>query len=196
MNKLSSRNQLIIAGVLILAVTLAAIFLGIMPMFQKAADIDTQLADVDTQLQTANALVERRLSAKSRAAANEVELMRIANQVPEAPELASVIIELQDTANAAGLEFVQVTPSAPAVAADNPSYSVVSLLVVLRGDWPDVIEYTRKIDKLQRGVRTKLGSFTRVAVVDESGDDDSYISAQMTLEVYVMNPTAAAPAAQ
>ncbi|MDO9556775.1 MAG: type 4a pilus biogenesis protein PilO [Coriobacteriia bacterium] len=194
MNKLSSRNQLIIAGVIIVLISAAVVFLGIMPLFEKAADIDIQMLDADTQMQAANALVERRLSAKERAAENQVELLRIANQVPEAPQLPSVIIELQDTANATGLDFIQITPSVPAVSEDG-TYSTMSLGVTLHGDWSDIIEYTRKIDKLSRGVRVKLGSFSRVEETDEIGDVTSYINAQMTLEVYVMGVTTA-PAAQ
>lgn len=196
MNRLSSTNQLIVVGVVIVVVSAAAIVFGIMPLFQKAADLDTQLLDADTQMQTANALLERRLSAKARAASNEVELMRVANQVPESPGLPSVIIELQDTANAAGLEFVQISPSEMTVSSENPSYSTISLVVVVRGDWADVIEYTRKIDKLQRGVRTRLGNFSRVEETDDAGLVTAYVDAQMTLEVYVMNLSAAAPAAQ
>jgi Tfp pilus assembly protein PilO len=194
MNRLSSTNQLIIAGVLILAISAAVVVFGIMPMFQKAADIDVQLLDADMQLQTANALVERRLSAKARAASNEVELMSIANQIPESPQLPSVIIELQDTANASGLDFVQITPGAPSVSVDNPAYSVMPLTLVLQGDWADVIEYTRKVQKLQRGVRTTAGTFSRVEETDAAGDVTSYIATQMSLEVYVMNTPAPATA--
>lgn len=195
MNKLSPTNQLIIAGVLIVVVSAAIVFLGIMPLFQKAADLDVQLVDADTQLQTANALVERRLSAKARAADNEVELMRIANQMPEAPGLPSVIIELQDTANATGLEFVQITPAELEVSEDG-TYKIMPLTVVMQGDWPDILEFNRKVDKLSRGVRTRSGSFTRVEETDESGVTTSYISAQMTLEVYMMGIPATPASAQ
>ncbi|MBN2404714.1 MAG: type 4a pilus biogenesis protein PilO [Coriobacteriia bacterium] len=195
MNKLSSTNQMIIAGVLILLVTVAVVAFGIMPLFQEASDIDTEMAAADTQMQTAEALVQRRLDAKARSAENEVALMQIANQLPESPELPSVIIELQDTANATGLDFVQITP-APLEESEDGTYQIGSLVVVLHGEWADIIEYTRKIDKLSRGVRTTLGSFERVEETDEAGLTTSYISAQMTLEVYVMGSTATAPAAQ
>ncbi|MDZ4655508.1 MAG: type 4a pilus biogenesis protein PilO [Coriobacteriia bacterium] len=194
MNKLSPTNQLIIAGVLIVVVSAAIVFLGIMPLFQKAADLDVQLVDADTQLQTANALVERRLSAKARAADNEVELMRIANQMPEAPGLPSVIIELQDTANATGLEFVQITP-AGLTASEDGTYKIMPLTVNMQGDWPDILEFNRKVDKLLRGVRTRSGSFNRVEETDEAGVTTSYINAQMMLEVYTMGmPATPAPA--
>ncbi len=195
MNKLSSINQMIIAGVLILLVTVAVVAFGIMPLLQEASDIDTQMAEADTQMQTAEALVQRRLDAKARAAENEVALMQIANQLPESPELPSVIIELQDTANATGLDFVQITP-APLEDSEDGTYTIGSLVVVLHGEWADIIEYTRKIDKLSRGVRTTLGSFERVEETDEAGLTTSYISAQMTLEVYVMGSTATASSAQ
>lgn len=185
MNRLSSRNQLIIGAVLIVVVTVAVVVLGILPLFQKASDLDAQITDADTQLQTANALVERRQSTKARSAENEVELMRIANQLPESPELPSVIIDLQNTANATGLDFIQITPG-DLTPSEDGSYQSVPLTIVLHGDWADIIEYCRKVDKLTRGVRASAGSFARVEESDDTGDIDAYIETQMTLEVYVM----------
>ncbi len=193
MGRLSARNQMLIAGAVIVVLAIAFVFLGILPLFEQASDIDTQIAAERTNLSTAQALLARRQSAKAQSASNEVELMRIANTIPDTPQLPSVIIELQRVANEAGLEFATLNVSdltaGPAAEDGTSPYSVLQLTAVLNGAWSDMIEYLHRIDDLQRGVRVASVDFSRNE--GEEGEDP-YIQANVTLEVYVM-PTSVVP---
>ncbi len=82
MNRLSAQNQLIIGVVVIVAVTLAAVFFAILPQFDRAKRIDGEIAQVESDIQAQRAIVARRMSAKQQAADAQVEMLRIANQVP------------------------------------------------------------------------------------------------------------------
>lgn len=197
MGKLSAQNQMIIAIAVIVVLAAAATFFLIVPQFQQASAIDAEIQTEQSNLVTAQALVARRQSAKAQSAANEVELMRIANRIPDAPQLPSVIIELQDVANAAGLEFPQINVSAigegPTTADGTPAgYHVVPLTVSVRGDWSDVVDYYHRIDKLERGVRVTTTSFSYLPKTEEQR---AMIQAAISLEVYVMAPAASAPSA-
>jgi type IV pilus assembly protein PilO len=192
---LSARNQIIIAVAIILVLAVAFTFLGILPMFRQAGEVDAQILTANSDLQAAQALVARRQSAKANSAQNEVELMRIANQVPDSPQLPTVIIELQDVANAAGLLFPQITvgalsPGAPSVEGQTPEYSKLSITLLVQGDWADVIEFYRKLDKLDRGVRVTNSTFS---YVPESETSDAYVNANIVLEVYVMTSASSTP---
>ncbi|GAB4283820.1 MAG: hypothetical protein Kow0067_05240 [Coriobacteriia bacterium] len=190
MNRLSSQNQLIIAGVVLVLITVVVVMLGIMPLFQEASDLDSRIADAETQINSAKALLARRQSAKARAAANQLELMRIANQVPEAPELPSLIVDLQDAANEAGLEFVQVSVGDPGAPTPEASYSEVPIEVILEGDWTDTIEFLRRLDALMRGVRVQNGTCRYVAIEDaEAGTSDEFIETTLLVKAYFATPT-------
>lgn len=194
MNKLSARNQLIIAAAAIALIAVVVVVLGIMPAFKRSASIAAQAADADAQLQSAQTLLAQRESAKSRAAANDVELMDLSNSVPDSPDLPGVIIELQDAANAAGVDFAQITPATPVINAGQP-YETVPLTVVVHGDWADIIEFMRDVDKLTRGTRISTGAITRVEGTTGSAASggssgaatEPYINAQLLLDVYVMS---------
>lgn len=196
MASLSARNQLVIAiVVLVLAAAAVAAFL-VLPQFTQASEVDAQIDAERANLAAARALVERRQSAKAQSAQNEVELMRIANQIPDAPQLPSVIIDLQDVANASGLEFPQITvgemaPGKDEQGQETDAYSALPITLVLRGEWADLIEYYRKIDKLDRGVRITSSSFTYVPETDTS---EAYVQANIVLEVYVMAASSVPPA--
>lgn len=193
MSRLSAQVQLYIAIALIAVVTLAVVFLGILPYFQKAATVRSEITSEQSNLSAAQALLARRQSAKAQSAANEVELLRIANQVPDSPQLPSVIIELQDVANSSGVSFESITPGEPASpvpATDGvvANYTVVPVGLLIRGDWAEVIDYLRRIDDLERGVRvTEISALYVPAVVEEGSPAvPAYVEASISLEVYVM----------
>lgn len=200
MNRLSAQNQLIIGVVLILAVTAAAIFLAILPQFDRAKRIDGEIAQVESDIQAQRAVVARRMSAKQQAADAQVEMLRIANQVPEAPELPTVIVNLQDAANAAGLTFAQIQPGEPAPAADQTGkqlgYTKIPITVIVQGAWADQIEYLRRIAKLERGVRVTDATYSYVAPTDT---EVAFVEGVIKLEVYTMSivqPSTSAAGAQ
>ena len=189
MSRLSAQTQMILAIVVIVVVAAAFVMLGIVPVFQESAALNDKIAQAEMDLQSARTLVQRRQAAKAEAAANQVELMKLANRVPDSPQLPTVIIQLQDAANAAGLEFAQISPQSvepgeEVAAGEVPAFSKVAISVVLRGSWADVIEFTRKLDAMERAIRITASNF---ANVPESEEQDRYVEANITLEVYVMS---------
>lgn len=199
MKRLSAQMQMYIAIGAIAVIAIAFVILAILPKFQEASSVDAQIATAETELQTAQALLARRQSVKAQAAVNEVELMQIANQVPDSPQLPSVIIELQNVANAAGVELPAISVGAigggsRTLADGSPAaYSVLPLTVNYTGEWTEVIDFCRRLNRLDRGTRVTAMSFSYSPETDEQ---DSFISASGTVEVYVMAPATAAPVGQ
>ncbi len=196
MNRLSATNQMIIAGVLILAIAAASLFLGILPLFDQAAQMDTEIADLNTQIMTEKALVTRRLSVKAQAAQTDVDLIDLANRVPEAPDLPTLIINLQDAANESGLVFAQLAPQAPEAIVDaegqSAGYSAIPVNMKLEGQWADLIDYVRRLSKFPRGLRVTQVTFTNIAATPERA---RYVEAQLSIEVYTMSVISVSSAA-
>jgi hypothetical protein len=108
--KLTSKQKMLAVIALIVVVILAAVLLVVVPKFGELAQLDADLqaaADQVTQTQTLVAQLEQ---AKSNASLTQAELLALANQMPENPELPSVLIELQDVSNSAGVRFERITP--------------------------------------------------------------------------------------
>lgn len=188
MNRLSAQNQLIIAIVAIVIMAVAVVFFAIMPQFERATLLDQKIAEATSEIQSQQAVLARRQSAKAQSADNQVEMLRIANQVPESPELPTLIVDLQDTANAAGLDFTQLQPGTPTpvvnAAAQSMGYSAVSITMMVSGSWADQIEFLRKIDKLSRGVRIKTISYS---YSPETQEDEAAVIGTIAIEVYTMS---------
>lgn len=194
MGRLSAQNQMYIGIGLIVVLALLAVFLLIVPVFQEASTLSAQIAGERGNLSAAEALLARRQSAKAQAASNEVELMRIANQLPDSPQLPAVIIEIQDVANAAGLSLESISPQdmvePPSEGgAGTAAYMRVPITLQLRGDWPDYIDFLHRVARLDRGVRITSVTLTGVpgteATATEAAVDD-YVDGNIEIEVYVM----------
>jgi Tfp pilus assembly protein PilO len=191
--------QLYIAIGLIAALALAFVLLVIVPKFGAVTAVDSEIAAAKTELQSAEALLARRQSVKAQAAANEVELMQIANQVPDSPQLPGVIIEIQDVANASGVELLSLSAgeiSSPPAAADGtvPQYQMLNISVTSEGQWSEMIDFCRRLHGLKRGTRVTDLAFT---YTPETEEEDAFINSSATIQVYMMaSATTTAPAGQ
>lgn len=195
MKRLSAQSQMYLAIAVVALMTVAAVFFGILPNFQSAASMDAEIETEKQNLATAQALVARRQSAKSQSAADEAELMHIANQMPDAPHLPAVIIELQDVANAAGVELPQISvgdlgPPRPTADGSTPAYNTLDISIAFEGAWSEVIDFCRRLNDLDRGVRVVSATFGYVP--DEDGDS-YFVQGTATLQVYMMLPASATP---
>jgi Tfp pilus assembly protein PilO len=180
--------QFYIAIGLIAALAVAFTLLVIVPKFGAVTAVDSEIAAAKTELQTAEALLARRQSVKAQAMANDAALMQMANQVPDSPQLPAVIIEIQDVANASGVELLTVSAgeiSSPPAAADGsvPQYHMLNISVTSEGQWSEMIDFSRRLHRLKRGTRLTDLAFT---YTPETEERDAFINSSATIQVYVM----------
>lgn len=113
--------------------------------------------------------------------------MRIANEVPDSPQLPSVIIELQDVANGSGLDLITLQPGGlelgkAEIEGGIPQYSAVPINLELEGDWADYIDFFRRVENLNRGTRVVGATFSYYPKTD---DKAAHVAATIDIEVYV-----------
>lgn len=190
--KLSHRDQLIALGVVIVLLVVAFAFLLIVPQRKTISRLDGEISQARAEIAEAKMLVGRRQEAKRDAAATEADLLHIANAIPESPEMPSLIIELQDTANEAGLEFVTLAPDEELVELEG--YRAASIGLKLRGTWADIVHYTQRMQKLNRELRIVDMIVAPVRNVEGETNPDAapLLEADLTIQVYTMATDAAA----
>jgi Tfp pilus assembly protein PilO len=195
--RLSPRDQIIISIVVIVLFAVAFFFLLILPQINRVGDLEAQLDQANQDAQEAQALLQRRLEAKTQAADTQVARMELASRVPEAPQLPSVIVELQDAANAAGVELVAITPDDVVIEEEDMNVEAVrgiTLTIGAEGRWRQVIDFMHKMDGLARALSYITASVTSIDA-DESTDGETRVQANYGLETYMLNtPGGSAPA--
>lgn len=148
--KIGPREQLILVIVGLAAVLVAIGFLLVLPQYQKLGKLDDQIATAQQQVQSSKTLLAQREQIKNRAAETDAKALRLANLVPESPDLPSLIIELQDVAFASG---VQLQTFSPAELAAKTGYSAVPISIGVVGTWSDTVDFLSGLSKIERGVR-------------------------------------------
>ncbi len=189
---MSPRSRLILTIAALVVVVLALAAILIYPQFGKLKDLDERIAQAQAQIDQAKALLEQRQAIKSQAAQTDTALLRLSNQVPESPELPSLIIELQDTANDAGVEFRTLTPSEPE---QKNGYAAVVMSMDVSGEWADAIDFMRRLGKLTRQVRMVGLTVTPAAPPEGEEDVPQQVQLSFSLEVYTLAPAGSATGA-
>ena len=195
--RISPKAEIVVALVIIALAALGMVFFVIVPQFGALAEQNRQLAKAEQDIQSAQNLLAQRQSAKARAAQTQVDVMRLENQIPDDPQLPTLIIELQNIANEAGLDFVRINPAVPTA---RGGYNVVPISVTLEGRWADCVDYVHRLEKLDRQIRVvsvKLAPLdTPSAAVEATNSDVDRnppvdLAASVQIEAYSIG--AAAP---
>jgi Tfp pilus assembly protein PilO len=198
--RLSPRDQIIVAAVLIVLVAAAFIIFAILPQFRSLDDLEEQERAAEQEIAAAQTLLSRRLEAKEAAADTQAELMALSSQIPQASELPSLIIELQDAANEAELDFLTIAPTSPQGAGGG--LTAIDVNMTLRGSWEQLMDFMDIIADLTRETRVVSVSANAQEgedILDEDGNiveevDERYLNASVLVRAYMMPAAVAAPA--
>ncbi len=193
-----NRQAIIVVIVLIVVIIVAIFALLVFPQFGKLASLEAEVLAAEIDVSSAETLLSRRQAAKGRSAHTESQLMRLANELPESPELASVIVELQNLMNLEGLELSQMSPSVPS---EREGFAAVTISLSFEGRWIEVVNLLQDLPSMTRQVR--VVSFNTVRVLPEEAEEETpvvvvepeeTVAVSMVIEVYTMPQNDAAPA--
>lgn len=171
-NRLSQRDQiLVVAGVIILMVVLV-VFLLIFPQFGKIKTLNEKQKTLEQGLEEAKLNLARLKSIKSEAAQTEAKLIRLARRLPQDAEIPAMVVELQNIANSAGLEFNSAKMDN---IVEKTGFSEIPMTISAKGTFYSVIDYLYRVENLPR----KL-VITEVAV---SSKDEDYPDLEIEIKL-------------
>jgi type IV pilus assembly protein PilO len=187
--KLTSMQKMIAAIVVLALVAILAVVFVIMPQFAMLTQLNADEAAAQASVQQANAELAQLESAKARAAQTQAELLKISTELPESPQLPTLIIELQDIANASGVDVTRFGPSQPAPVAGG-QYTEVPLSVTASARWDDLLDYLRRINGATRLLRV---TSLQIAPPSASGgstatvtQDNQILGLTLSMKAYVI----------
>lgn len=148
--KITPRDQLIAAaiGAVILIGLLFALL--VYPMFGKLSSMESQINTATSQVSMAQAQLAKRQEIKNNAAVTGSSLLQLANEIPENPELPSLIIELQEAAydNDVTLSYIK-----PGDLGSNLGYATVPVELKVIGGWRENVDFLQALRHLTRQIR-------------------------------------------
>jgi Tfp pilus assembly protein PilO len=198
--KISATQMMIAAGVLAFVVAAAAVFLLVVPQFAQLGDLETRRLTAEQTMGQTQAKLVQLEQVKRGASETQAQLIKISNEVPDSPELPTLVLELQNAADSAGLDFQSIKPAEPT---DVPaaSYREIAIQMKLQGRWADVLDFLRRTQKMTRGVRMVSVELvpgplvTGSTVTTPTPDTPIDLTTNLTMKVYVMALSSAAASA-
>ena len=170
--------------VALLFVAILGFFLVVSPARGKAANLQKQIADTQKQIDDARALV---VKAKNAQKVKVADLFKLTTAMPDSPDEADVLLDLNSVAQAAGIEFssLAVDPSATL-----SSYIVIPMRVEFIGNFYALSDFLFRLRNLVDVRRAALDAYGRLFAIDQlSLDEGIYkfprIRAQITIDAFV-----------
>lgn len=189
------RRNVLIAVLAAIAVAVLAFFLVFKPQTDKIAQTRADAQTTEDQVEALRLELSRLQALQQDAPKLRDEAIKLDAAVPNDPQLAAFILQIQEAANASGIEWISVAPTPPA-AANPPQTGVqeVSVALNVEGGYFQVQDFLVRIESLPRAV--KVGAVSLSAQAATAGSPR--LAASLTMKMFVSsnpNAPAAAPAA-
>lgn len=182
----SMQKMILVVAVCTVAGVLAVVFF-ILPMFGELDVLQQQRLTAENDRQQAQAVLAELESAKSRSAMTEAQLLKIGTQMPDSPQLPTLIIEMQDIANEAGVDVTNFSPSQPSPATGG-QFTEIPMTVQLTAEWSDFLDYLRRINRTTRLLRVTNVTVNTAASAETTATADQEIplTVSLTMKAYVI----------
>ena len=157
------RGRLILAIVGMVVLCVLTFVLFIRPQRAELAEVRLQIDAANSETLALQAELERRQALQENAAQLEAQLSKIRRLVPVKPEIPNFIFQVQEAANAAGLDFVQITPELPEPPPEGATLAEVGMTLTARGGYFSIQDFIRRLHALDRAVRIDSFGLTTAA---------------------------------
>jgi hypothetical protein len=177
----------IVAGLLVYG--LAGYFMLISPQRSKAADLKRQAEATQQQISQYRALAAQ---ARATPPIRVAELFRLTKAMPDAVDMAGLILELSQVARESGIEFDSISPQG---ATALPGYQSVPITLEFNGNYYQLSDFLFRLRSLVRVRSGRLDAQGRLYLVDsisfsESTHSFPRIKASLLVHAFVYGNTA------
>ncbi len=145
---MSRMLRLIIVGVVLLIIVVLAWFFLLNPLRSDIAAVETTIEDERTSLAAAQAQLAQAEATREEGAKNRGRLLELAKMVPEAEQIPSLLLQIQDLADQSGIDFIAVTPGDPVQSGD---FDIVPLELEFTGTYFDLSDFVYRAEQMVAG---------------------------------------------
>lgn len=150
---MSARTRLILAVLGVVVVLVAFFFLFIRPRQQELTRVNEEIEAEEARTIQLQAELTRLQDLQANAPELQAELSRIRGFVPKDDEVPNFIFLVQDAANAAGVDFVQISPELPKPPPEGAALAEIRATVGAGGGYFAIQDFIRRLHAMDRAVR-------------------------------------------
>lgn len=150
---MNPRTRIVLAVLGVLVILIAFFFFFIRPRQQELNRVETDIETEEARTLQLEAELARLQDLQANAPELEAELATIRAYVPQDDEVPNFIFLVQDAANAAGVDFVQITPELPKPPPEGAAVAEIRAQIGAGGGYFAIQDFIRRLHGLDRAVR-------------------------------------------
>lgn len=145
---MSRRLRLILLGLVLLIVVVLSWFFLLSPLRDSIAETDRAISAEQTRLAAAQAKLAQAEATRLEGKKNRALMLQLSKMVPQSPEVPSLLIQIQDLADQAGIDFIAITPGEP-FSADG--FEILPLQLEFAGTFFDLSDFVYRAERMVAG---------------------------------------------
>jgi Tfp pilus assembly protein PilO len=182
--KLPQSAQIAITVAALLVLAALGYFALVRPQKGTASSLSEQIAAEQTQVDQARALL---VKAKDAQKVRVADLFRLTKAMPDQPDEAGILLEMNNVARQAGISFDSISPQGSTPLS---GYQVVPINVVFNGNFFQLNDFLFRLRNLVDVRRGALAADGRLFTVDNINFDEAeakfpQIQASLTIDAYI-----------
>lgn len=150
LDKLALKKQILILAAIAALMFVLFYMFGWSPQVSKLDELSKKKTEQEQRLQAAKNTLLMLEEVKRNAADAEIEYIKLSNRMPSSPELPSLIVEIQNISNDAGVELVSLSPGEPSSTGE---YNEMKISAVMNGSYVALIDFLRRVEKAPRAFK-------------------------------------------
>jgi Tfp pilus assembly protein PilO len=182
--KLPQSAQIAITAAALLVIGALGYFVLVRPQKSTAASLSKQIAAEQKQVDDARALL---VKAKDAQKVRVADLFRLTKAMPDQPDEAGIVLELNNVARQSGISFDSIAPQGSTPLS---GYQVVPISVVFNGNFFQLNDFLLRLRNLVDVRRGALEADGRLFTVDNINFNEGekkfpQIQASLTIDAYI-----------
>jgi type IV pilus assembly protein PilO len=163
----SDRNILILGLLVIVLLVVGYYFLFLSPLLNTLDARAQERSDKEAQLQNLQQEVAQLEAVKRNAPETERQLLELSKRVPAQPEIPTLVVQIEEIANAANVTQLSIDPGTPGPPPGGGDFSVVPITMSFEGTYEELQDFLLRTRNLARLVTVKEVTYCRIPVLDQ-----------------------------
>jgi type IV pilus assembly protein PilO len=190
----SDRNILIFGILGIVIVVIGFYFLLLSPLLQSLNEQDQAREDKQAQLEQVQQEVNELEEVRRNSPEIQRQLLELSKRVPTQPQIPTLVVQVEEIAEASGVTQLSVDPEPPTAPAGGGDYQVVPVTMLFNGTYDQMQDFLLRTRNLTRLVTvTELRYCRNPTIGEEASCEVEGEVSGTTDETTTLNPAVEAP---
>ena len=158
----SNRNILILGLLILVLIIVGYYFLFLGPLLGNLDARAQERSAKESQLASLQQEVAQLEAVRRNAPETERQLLELAKRVPTQPEIPTLVLQIEEVADASGVTQLSIEPGAPEPPPGGGDFSVVPITMSFEGTYEQLQDFLLRTRNLARLVTVKTVTYCRV----------------------------------